>query len=318
MTDKLDFARELFDETIQYLKNSSESLDSNFLETLELMKNCKGKLVFSGVGKSGHVAKKVAASYSSTGNPSIFLNPVEALHGDLGGVDSKDVIILLSHSGNTQEVLELIPSLKNFNVPIISITSNSKSKLAKSSNYHINTTVSKEICPFNLAPTTSTTVTLVILDVLMVMLMKEKGFRKESFALFHPAGSLGKRLILKIEDLIDSAFSANSDELLDEVLIKMSKGSKGLIPIVENGLVVGVVTDGDIRRIIEKYKGEFTKVQVSEVMTKTPKTILKGTLAIDVLNIMEEYNITAMPIVDSSNKLLGVVNIHDILKSGLK
>ncbi len=311
-------AKDLVDEEIYHLKNFREKIDSNFYKAFKILLSCKGKIVFSGIGKSGYIARKAAASYSSTGNPSIFLNPVEAMHGDLGIISKEDVCVLISHSGNTHEVTALIPSLKNLGLKIISITSNNNSELARNSDAHINTHVKKEICPFNLAPTSSSTVTLVILDILMVILMKEKGFTKESFALFHPAGSLGKKLTLRVKDLIDrEPFWVTEDASIIKLISTMSKGGKGLVPVLKSEKLIGVISDGDLRRAMERYGPAIFKKNISQIMTPNPKTIESQSLAIDCLNIMERYNITALPVLDNG-KLKGVINIHDVLKSGLK
>lgn len=314
----LEEASALFEKYSSALNLTKNNLNENFTQAFELLLNVKGRIIFSGVGKSGHIGKKAAASFASTGNISLYVDPVEALHGDLGMIGEGDCIVLLSHSGNTQEMVNLLPSLRHFNVKTIAITSNDNSKLAKFCDVHINTCVKEEICPHNLAPTTSTTITLAILDILMVLLMKEKEFEKEQFALFHPAGSLGKKLLLKVEDIVErNAFSVSLQNSFLDVIDTMSSGGKGIVPVVENENIIGIITDGDVRRSLETYKGEVFDKSVEFIMTKNPKIVNSNELAVDVLNLMETYNITAIPVVENE-KYIGVISIHDILKEGLR
>ncbi|MFW5704364.1 MAG: KpsF/GutQ family sugar-phosphate isomerase [Nanoarchaeota archaeon] len=309
----------LFNQTISSLCEFRDNCEIEIIiKIIKEIVNLKGKIIFSGVGKSGFIAKKAAASFSSTGFPSIYLNPLDATHGDLGIVKEEDLCILISHSGSSQELVKLIPILKNMNTKVISITKNNNSSMARNSHYHISTFVDKELCPFNLAPTTSTTVTLAILDVLMIIAMKEKGFTKEKYAQFHPSGPLGKRLLLKIDDLIDGGPPIiNITDNITQLITSLSEGKKGLVCICDNKKLLGIITDGDLRRALEKFEHSIFETKIENIMIKNPKVVNSGEKAIDVLNLMEEYNITAIPIIE--NEILkGVINIHDILKEGLK
>ncbi len=308
----------LFDELKSSIEKLKSNLDDNFSNSINLILNSSGRLIFMGIGKSGHIGKKAAASFASTGTNSQFIDPIHAQHGDFGMISNQDIVILLSHSGNTKEMIDILPTLNNIGVKTIAITSNPSSKLASFSNYHINTLVKKEICPHNLAPTTSTTITLTILDIIMVILMKEKKFRKEEFALFHPAGSLGKKLLLKIHNILEY----NTDHLtlsssFSEVVSMISSIKKGAVTVIEQGDIIGIITDGDIRRAMEKFKSEVFSVTIEEIMTKNPKCVQETDLAVDVLTTMEAYNITSIPVL-KGEEYVGIINIHDLLKEGLK
>lgn len=314
-----NLAKEKLNELIKDLSNIELSLDENFNSIVELCANCSGKLIFCGVGKSGIIAQKAFASFVSTGNPSTVLNPLDAMHGDFGIIQKNDVVVLISHSGNTKELLDLLPSLKFFKVPIISITSNNNSTLAKESNYHLNTQIKKELCPHNLAPTTSTTATLIVLDLIMICLMKVKEFQKEDFAVFHPAGTLGKKLLLKIGHICndESSNSIVKNSSFSEIVNAISKSTKGVIPVIEENNIVGIISDGDVRRSLDEYGETIFQKTAQELMTQNPKIVEFEELAIDVLSLMESYEITAIPVL-KNNTYFGIINIHDILKEGLK
>jgi len=308
----------LLNNQIHSLKLLQGKIEKDLFGIFKLIISTNKKIIFSGVGKSGHIGKKATASFSSTGVSSIYLEPLDAMHGDLGMVEGCGIAILISHSGNTKELIALVPSLKKLGLEIVSITSNPDSKLANLSDYHINTRVEKENCPHNLAPTISTTTTLFILDALMVLLMKEKKFNKEDFALYHPAGALGKRLLLKVENI-----AKTNCETVDvgcgivEVIDKISKIGKGLVPIVEKEKFIGVITDGDLRRALEKYRKNIFDIEIKKITTFNSKRLSKGTLCSEALGIMENHNITALPIIEKG-KVYGIVNIHDILDEGIK
>lgn len=308
----------LFDELKSSIEKLKSNLDDNFSNSINLILNSSGRLIFMGIGKSGHIGKKAAASFASTGTNSQFIDPIHAQHGDFGMISNQDIVILLSHSGNTKEMNDILPTLNNIGVKTIAITSNPSSKLASFSNYHINTLVKKEICPHNLAPTTSTTITLVILDIIMVILMKERGFKKEEFALFHPAGSLGKKLLLKIHNILEY----NNDHLtlsssFSEVVSMISSIKKGAVVVIDQGKIIGIITDGDIRRAMEKFKADVFSVSVKDIMTRDPKCVQETDLAVNVLTTMEVYNITSIPVL-KGEEYVGIINIHDLLKEGLK
>ena len=308
----------LFDELKSSVEKLKCKLDDNFSNSINLILNSSGRLVFMGIGKSGHIGKKAAASFASTGTNSQFIDPIHAQHGDFGMISNQDIVVLISHSGNTKEMIDILPTLSNIGVKTIAITSNPSSKLAMFSNYHIDTLVKKEICPYNLAPTTSTTITLIILDIIMVILMKEKKFRKEEFALFHPAGSLGKKLLLKIHNILEyNNGHLTLESSFSEVVSMISSIKKGAVAVIEKGKIIGIITDGDIRRAMEKFNSKVFSVKIEEIMTKKPKCIQVDDLAIDVLNTMERYNITSMPVL-KGEEYVGIINIHDLLKEGLK
>ncbi len=312
--------KEYIQETRESLKYLEDNIDENYIKAYNLLKEVKGNIIFTGLGKSGHIAQKASASYTSTGNPSLFLNPVDALHGDLGVIKKDDLVILISKSGNTQEVVELARHIHKMNIKAIAITNTKDCLLNKYADVGINMYVKKELCIHNLAPTTSTTHTLIILDIFMVLLMRKKEFKKENFALYHPKGTLGKQLLLTAGELItDPVYYAKKTADFTEILEIASKKSKGIIPIVENDKIIGIISDGDIRRIIRKYKKDVFDVKIEQVMTSLNiKTVVKSELAICALKIMTENHITALPVLDEEGKLAGIINIHDILNAGLR
>ena len=305
------------EELLKEVSNLKLSLDDNFSKVVEVLSHCNGKIIFCGVGKSGIIAQKAFASFTSTGNVSMCLNPLDAMHGDFGVILKGDCVVLISHSGNTKELLNLLPTLQHFNTTIISITSNEKSHLAVKSDYHLCTHVQKEICPHNLAPTTSTTSTLILLDLLMVSIMKEKGFKKEEFALFHPAGMLGKKLVLKVGNICDEEHSncISSNCSFSDIVNAISTSKKGIIPVIENSNIIGIISDGDLRRSLDTFKEKIFQKSAQDLMTTYPKVCEFNDLAVEVLNTMEKYEITAIPVL-KNNVFYGIINIHDILKEG--
>jgi len=301
--------------SIEILKNN---IDNELFDAFNLILENKGKLVFSGVGKSGHIGRKCAASYSSTGTSSIYLEPLDAAHGDLGMIEGCSVAILISHSGNTKEMMDIIPVIKKLNLKIICITSNSNSSMAKIADVHINTMVEKENCPHNLAPTISTTTSMTILDTLMVLLMKEKKFQKEHFALYHPAGSLEKKLLFKVENIMKKQESGlNKSDSVVTVISEMTKIGKGIVPIIEDNNLIGVITDGDLRRAMENYKEEIFNISIEDFMTTNFKSIEKDIFAVEALRILKDNQITVIPVIENE-KIIGIIHIHDILNEGIK
>jgi len=307
---------------IQCIKDEAQAvldlipqLDDNFDKAVDLMYNCKGKVIVTGVGKSGHIGAKIAATLSSTGTPSFFINPLDVFHGDLGVMTRDDVVLALSKSGQTDELLRFIPMLLHMKVPIIGMSSNPESLLAKYSTIHITVRVEKEACPLNLAPTSSTTAALVIGDALAIALMQVRRFKPRDFAQFHPGGSLGKRLLTTAADVM------RSDELpiipkemhLGEAIIHVSKGKLGLGVSLEDGKVCGLITDGDIRRAMEKWQAQFFDKTVSDIMTHEPKTVLPTTKITEIQRIMHKHKIHTVLVTDKEGRLLGVVDHYSCM-----
>lgn len=317
--DILHIAKEVFDIEISSLQRLKERLDSGFLKAVELIRDCRGKVITTGVGKSGHIAQKIASTLSSTGTPAHFLHPAEALHGDLGVIDEEDVVLALSNSGESSEVLSLIPYIKLLGVPLISITNNPNSTLAKHSHVHIFLHVVKEACPLQLAPTASTTSALVLGDAIAMVLLQLKGFTEKDFALRHPAGSLGRKL-KKVSDLChkgDEVPKVKEDTPMREVIIEMTSKGFGATAVVDKkGLLVGIITDGDLRRFVNKG-GSFDSSLAKDVMTKSPKTAIMEELAAEALRRMEDYKITVLLVVDEDRRPIGIIHMHDILKAGI-
>ena len=290
-------------------------LDDNFEKAVDMMYHCQGKIIVTGVGKSGHVGAKIAATLASTGTPAFYINPLDVYHGDLGVMTDKDVVLALSNSGQTDELLRFIPMVLHMNVPIISITGNPNSLLAKYSNHHITVKVKKEACPLNLAPTSSTTAALAMGDALAIALMQVRHFKPRDFAQFHPGGELGKRLLTTAEDVMrsDDMPIIPKDMHLGEAIIHVSKGKLGLGVALEDGKVIGLITDGDIRRAMERWQAKFFDHTVSDIMTRTPKTVAPETKIADVQRKMNQYKIHTVLVTDSENRLLGVVDHYSCM-----
>ena len=292
-----------------------DQLDENFDRAVAMMYHCKGKIIVTGVGKSGHIGAKIAATLSSTGTPAFFINPLDVYHGDLGVMTHDDVVLALSNSGQTDELLRFIPMVLHMNVPIIGMSGNPKSLLAKYATVHLQVKVEKEACPLNLAPTSSTTAALVMGDALAVALMEVRDFKPKDFAQFHPGGELGKRLLTTAQDVM------RSDDLpiipkemhLGEAIIHVSKGKLGLGVALENGKVIGLITDGDIRRAMERWQAEFFDHTVSDIMTIKPKTVAPDTKIADIQRKMNQYKIHTVLVTDAENHLLGVVDHYSCM-----
>ena len=264
-------------------------LDNNFEDAVELMFRCHGKVIVTGVGKSGHIGAKIAATLSSTGTPSFFINPLDVFHGDLGVMTKDDVVLAISNSGQTDELLRFIPMVLHMEIPIVGMSGNPHSLLAKYSTYHINVSVSKEACPLNLAPTSSTTATLAMGDALAVALMEKRNFRPQDFAQFHPGGELGKRLLTTAQDVmrVEELPVLEPGMNLGEAIILVSKGKLGLGIAMENETIVGLITDGDIRRAMEKWQAEFFNKTVADIMTRNPKTVTRQTRISEIQQTMD-------------------------------
>ena len=296
-----------------------ERIDDNFEKICNTLKGCRGKVVLIGMGKSGHVAKKISSTMASTGTPSFFLHPGEAGHGDLGMVTRDDVAIMISYSGEADEILALLPGIKRMNVPIISLTGNVKSSIAKSSDFHLDVSVDKEACPNNLAPTSSTTAALAMGDAIAVSLINANNFTPEDFAMSHPSGSLGRRLLTLVSSIMQSGEDIPivlKDTLLIDSLIVMSEKALGMVLVTENGKLAGIFTDGDLRRTLESNT-EFQKLTIEDVMTKDCKSIEPQEPASMAMQMMEKYSLNSMPVVDSNDNIVGAINMHTLIQAKL-
>ena len=307
---------------IQCIKDEAQAvldlipqLDENFNRAVDLMYNCHGKIIVTGVGKSGHIGAKIAATLSSTGTPSFFINPLDVFHGDLGVMTADDVVLAMSNSGQTDELLRFIPMLLHMKVPIIGMSSNPESLLAKYSTVHITVKVEKEACPLNLAPTSSTTAALVVGDALAIALMQIRNFKPRDFAQFHPGGSLGKRLLTTAADVMRSEDLPiiPKEMQLGDAIIQVSKGKLGLGVSLDNDKVCGLITDGDIRRAMEKWQAEFFDKTVSDIMTSSPKSVLPTTKITEIQRIMHKYKIHTVLVTDKESHLLGVVDHYSCM-----
>lgn len=295
----------------------TDFIDDSFVEAVELIYNCQGRLIVTGIGKSAIIAQKIVASMNSTGTPSMFLHASEAIHGDLGMVQDGDVIICISKSGNSPEIKVLVPLLKRFGNKLISITGNITSFLGKEADITLNTYVDSESCPNNLAPTNSTTAQLVIGDALAICLMEKRDFKAEDFAKYHPGGALGKKLLLRVQDILDTTRKpfVNPDSSIKNVIVEISEKRLGVAAVIENNKVVGIITDGDIRRMLNKTE-TITGLVAKDIMTVNPKTIKSSDMVVDAFNILEDFSITQLVVVDNG-EYKGVIHLHDILKEGI-
>lgn len=298
-----------------------KKINGTFKRAVEIMLNCKGRVIITGMGKSGLIARKIVATMNSTGTPAVYLHPSDAVHGDLGMVRNDDVVICISKSGGTQEICQLLPMLKRINVPIISLVGNTHSQLASQSDVVLDTSVKEEACPYDLAPTASTTATLAMGDALAVTLLEKKNFTADDFAKFHPGGNIGRRLLSKVEEfsLLDEKQipKVSASTSLKDSILEMTSKRLGATCVVDvTGTLLGIITDGDLRRLLQKTS-DVIALTAEEIMTRNPKTILKGSLAVEGLRMMETYNITQLVIVDKGNFPVGMVHLHDLVKAGL-
>ncbi len=295
-------------------------IDANFARAVNLLFTCKGRIIITGVGKSGIIARKIVATMNSTGSPAVFLHPTDAVHGDLGIVRADDVVICISKSGNTDEINTLIPMFKRLGVPIIAIAGRAASTLAREATVALDASVNEEACPLDLAPTSSTTVALVLGDALAIALLDRRQFRAEDFALYHPAGTLGKRLLLKVNELMvtgDAIPSVRSDVPLRDAIVEMTTKRLGCTCIVRHdGVLEGILTDGDLRRLLQRTS-DFTGITAGMAMTRNPKTARSGSLAVLVLQEMEKFKITQIVVVDEHHLPVGVVHLHELVNAGL-
>ncbi len=295
-------------------------IDDNFVKACKVMMACKGRVVVTGMGKSGHIGTKIAATLASTGTPAFFVHPGEASHGDLGMITSQDVVIAISNSGNTHEVITILPLIKRMGVPLISMTGNPQSTLAKEATANLDVSVDVEACPLGLAPTSSTTATLVMGDALAVALLDARGFSMEDFALSHPGGALGRRLLLRVSDIMhtgDNIPRVAEGTTISGALLEMSRKGLGMTTVTDaNGNLTGVFTDGDLRRTLDRDLNIRT-TPIQQVMTRNGKTIRADHLAAKALNVMEEMKINGLPVIDDTGTLVGAINMHDLLRAGV-
>jgi sugar isomerase, kpsF/gutQ family len=310
-----DYASQCLKDEAQALLDLIPQLDQHFDKAVEMMYNCKGKVIVTGVGKSGNIGAKIAATLSSTGTPSFFINPLDVYHGDLGVMTPDDVVLALSNSGQTDELLRFIPAIQHRGVPLIGMSRNPNSLLAKYSVAHITVKVEKEACPLNLAPTSSTTAALAMGDALSVALMQLRNFKPTDFARFHPGGELGKRLLTTAADVmrVDDLPVIPREMHLGDAIIQVSKGKLGLGVSLENGKIVGLITDGDIRRAMEKWQAEFFNKTVNDIMTTTPKMVLPTTKIADIQQIMQKYKIHTVLVADEETRLIGIVDHYSCM-----
>jgi arabinose-5-phosphate isomerase len=315
----LSLAKRVLRIEAQAIKELIPRVNGQFKKAIDLLVKTQGRVIITGMGKPGFIARKIAATLASTGTPSVFLHPAEAIHGDLGMVTKNDVVIAISNSGETEEITKLLSTLKKIGAKIIALTGNLKSTLARSSDVVLDVSIRREACPLNLAPTASTTASLALGDALAMAVAHRKGIRSEHFAFYHPGGSLGKKL-LRVEDLMRRGKSnpiAKENTKVREVLLKITAARAGSCSIVNaKGQLVGIFTDGDLRRHLRKNSGDLATRPIQEVMTRKPQTIQVGRLAAEALHVLEEKRIDEIPVVDSRKRPLGLLDVQDLLKAG--
>lgn len=321
--DILEEAKDVLQQEAKGIENLIPKLDQNFVNAIHMIMESKGRVVVTGMGKSGHIARKISATLASTGTPAIFLHPGEAIHGDLGMVTGDDVVLAISKSGETREVLNMLPSLKRIGAKIIAIVGEHNSTLAKNSDVILDASVEKEACPLGLAPTTSTTVALALGDALAVVLLSCHHFTKDQFAIFHPGGSLGRKLLLTVENVMHKGEDnpvISEDSTVQDALFMMTEKGLGAVSVVdEDGVLVGLVTDGDVRRGLETGSN-FLQWPVDAMMTKSPRIITNDKLAAEAMHIMEKNQprpITVLPVVDKDRKAVGMIHLTDLLRQGV-
>ncbi len=315
LTQVRAYATQCIKEEAEATLNLINQLDENFDKAVSLMFHCTGKVIVTGVGKSGNIGAKIAATLSSTGTPAFFVNPLDVYHGDLGVMTKDDVVLALSNSGQTDELLRFIPMVLHMNIPIIGMSANPNSLLAKYSTAHLKVWVEKEACPLNLAPTSSTTAALVMGDALAIALMRVRNFKPQDFAQFHPGGELGKRLLTTAQDVMrsDELPIIPKDMHLGEAIIHVSKGKLGLGVSLDNGKVIGLITDGDIRRAMERWQAEFFDHTVSDIMTREPKIVLPTTKITEIQQIMQQNKVHTVLVCNDERHFLGVVDHYSCM-----
>ncbi len=310
MTNVIDVAKKCFQDEAQAILSLIPNLDDNFTRAIDLIIGSKGKLIVTGVGKSGHIGAKIASTMASTGTPAFFVNPLDAFHGDLGMIGKSDVVLAISNSGQTDELLRFIPLLKERNIPIISMSGNPASLLAKYSECHLNVAVEREACPLNLAPTSSTTATLAMGDAIACALMTVRNFQAKDFAQFHPGGSLGRRLLSRVKDYMttENLPIVNRESKVSDTLMQISRTKMGIAVVIEEEEIIGVVTDGDIRRTMQRDQEHFFQLTVKDLMNTNPKLIKEDAKLSQAEKVMREHNIKSLIVVNESNRLVGVID----------
>ena len=314
----LEWARQVLTTEAEALHEVADGLDESFAEAAEVILSCRGRVVIMGIGKSGHIGRKIAATMASTGTPAFFVHPAEAAHGDLGMIVDGDVVVALSNSGESDEVTSILPALKRKNIQLICITARPHSTMARYADIHITSAVSHEACPLGLAPTSSSTAMLALGDALAVALLRARAFTLDDFALSHPAGSLGKRLLMQVKDVMhtgDELPAVIESTLLKDGIIRMSETGLGMLAIVnKNGCIIGIFTDGDLRRLFQT-RDDFTGLLVEQVMHPNPQTISPAKLATEALKQMQETGVSGLLAADENGRLVGALNMHDLLKA---
>jgi len=316
----LDVGRRVLDVEARAVQALIQRLDGSFSDAVDLLYDCKGKVVVSGMGKSGLIGQKIAATMASTGTPSFFLHPAEGLHGDLGMLARHDVLIAISNSGETQEILQLLPFMERMGIAVVGITGRKGSTLAKNSAVALDVSVAEEACPMGLAPTASTTATLAMGDALAVALLEKRGFKEQDFAQFHPGGTLGRRLLVKVRDLMhrgEEVPQVMETVVASVAILEMSAKKLGMTTVVDRtGALLGVITDGDLRRFVQQG-GDFSKITAGSLASRRPKLIGPDELAAKAVEMMERYSITTLVVADNAKRIVGVVHLHDLLKHGI-
>ncbi len=315
MSSIIESAKHTFRMESQAIADLEGQLTPDFEQAVLEIVKCRGKLIVTGMGKSGLIGRKIAATLASTGTPAFFMHPADAYHGDLGMISKGDIILGISNSGQTDEILRLIPFLQENGNMLIAMSGNPDSALARNADYHLNIAVKEEACPMSLAPTSSTTATLAMGDALAIALINERGFRKEDFARFHPGGTIGRRLITRVGDVMrsDNLALASPQTKLSDVIIEISKARMGVAVIMEDGRIAGLVSDGDVRRAMQKYRDAFFNVTAAEVMTRTPKTVSAGARITEAEEIMRQYKIHSLVVVNEDGGLAGIVELYDMM-----
>lgn len=322
--NEIETGKKVLDIEARAIDSLKSRLNHTFSDAISLLYNCKGRVVVTGMGKSGLIGKKISATFASTGTPSFFLHPADGIHGDIGMIMQNDVILAISNSGETDELIALLPVFKKMTMQIICMTGKAASTLSNNSDVVLDVSVKEEACPMNLVPTASTTVALAMGDALAVALLEKRGFRKEDFALFHPGGALGRRLILHVEDIMHTGETVPvvyKGSYLKDVIYEMTSKKLGVTTVLDdNNRLLGIITDGDLRRLLEKEAGsgnDIFKLTAGKIAIKNPRVIQKDALAVSAVQIMETYSITSLVIVNEDRTVAGILHMHDLLKKGI-
>ncbi|HUU73944.1 MAG TPA: KpsF/GutQ family sugar-phosphate isomerase [Burkholderiales bacterium] len=315
--EAISLAKRVLDIEARAVQELAHRLDHSFTEALQIILECRGRIVVSGIGKSGHIARKLASTLASTGTPAFFVHPAEASHGDLGMITRDDVLIALSNSGESGELLVIVPIIKREGAKLISITGNPESSLAREADTHLDASVSEEACPLGLAPTASTTAALALGDALAVALLDARGFDEKDFARSHPGGRLGRQLLTHVDDVMrrgDAVPKVSATAMLNEAVLEISRKGMGMTAIVRDDVAVGIFTDGDLRRLLERGS-DLRTIPVIDAMTKSPRTIESTKLAVEAVKVMEEHKINQILVVNGHNELVGALNTHDLMQA---